>query len=596
MGKKSFTNQEIAKLLKQMAAVFEVKNNNFFRARAYTNASIAIANLTTSVQILWQEGKLNEIPGVGKNLSQHLNELFSTGKVKHFNREFKKVPQGMFSLLKIRGIGPKTAYKLSVKFKLNDSATAIKKLKKLIKEKKLKGIKGFGEKLPEKIKSSLNLQAVSSKRMLISTALSIADDFLSYLNSQKSILKAEPLGSLRRHSSTIGDIDIAIRTKNPKEAMNKALKYEEIGKVISSGESVARVKFKTGHEVYFKLSSPQEWGSLLQHYTGSKQHNILLRTLAQSKGMSLSEHGIKNKRGKSKKFKNEKSFYAYLGLSFIPPELREGEDEIKSAQKNKIPKLVKLEEIKGDLHLHSDFKFPSSHDLGASSLFEIFNKARELNYEYLGFADHNPKQAGLTYKGRESILKRRRKYLVTQYQEYEKRVKTRVPELLIGLEIDIRPNGDLALEDKLINALDYAIVSIHSSFNQDRNKTTKRILSALKHPKAVILGHPTGRMINKRSSIQANWGEIFTFCAKNNKIIEVNADPSRLDLPSDLIKQAIKSNAKFIINSDGHHSSQMKNIKFGVWTAKKGWSKSKDILNTQSLAELINVLNSKAVN
>ena len=371
--------------------------------------------------------------------------------------------------------------------------------------------------------------------------------------------------------------------------MKHALSYSQISSVITKGDKVSHVKLKNGFEVDIKISEPRDWGSLLQHYTGSKMHNIHLRTIAKGKNLSLSEYGIK-KGKKTNHFKTEKDCYRFLGMQVIPPELREDTGEIGLAQKNSLPELIELGDIKGDLHIHSNYDFPSSHDQGVSSLHEILTKAEELGYEYIGISDHNPKYSGLSEKETEKILMGRKKFLEQDFHAYEKRVKNRGIKLLIGMEIDIRPDGDLALSDKLMNSLDYAIVSIHSSFDKGMDENTDRIINALSHPKALILGHPTGRLINRRDPIVADWEKIFEFSAKSKKIIEVNSYPDRLDLPDDLIKTAVSKGVKLIINTDSHDVDHMDGIKYGVWQARRGYATKKDIVNSLTWKNLQTVL------
>lgn len=588
------SNLETAELLKRVAAVFRVKEGDSFRVKAYNNAATAIENTTEPIQELWKQGLLDTIPGIGEGLRKHLSEYFSKGRVPHWDAQFKRVPAGMFPLMEIRGVGPITAYKISKKFKLDNAKTAIGDLDKLIKAGKLTEIKSFKDKSVEKIRKALDIQTeTKTKRMLLGDAEIVADDFLRYLKTSKDILDVDTLGSLRRHLPTVGDIDTAISAKNEKAAMDYALKYPQIVAIVSRGEKLSHVKLKNGYEVDIKLSTPDEWGSLLQHYTGSKMHNIKLRTLALTKKLSLSEYGIKEKKSVHK-FKDEKSFYHFLGMSYIPPEIREDKGEIELALKNKVPELVELKDIRGDLHIHSDYDFPSSHDIGASPLSAILDFAHENKYEYLGISDHNPKFMDLTETQKKSILTKRKAYLIEQYRAHENNVKKGTINLLIGLEVDIRPDGDLALSEKLMEELDYAIVSIHSSFEQSSAKNTNRILEALSHPKAVILGHPTGRILNGRDSINADWDKIFDFCVKKEKVIEINAYPTRLDLPDDLIKQAIKYGVKLIVNTDSHNVSQLSFMKYGVWQAMRGYAEKKDIVNTFSYADLRRVLKLKS--
>lgn len=584
------TNADIAKLLRRVKAVYEVKDEVFFRSRAYENAANAVENLTISARDLWEQGKLDEIPGVGPSLAGHLDELFRTGKVKHFEVEFRRVPAGMFGLLGIRGIGPKIAYKIAKKFKLDAEKTALKKVKQLIATGKLAELPGFGEKLQAKIKTSIESAFVKDERLLFSEAVPVSSEFIEYITKIPSVANAEPLGSLRRHTATVGDIDLGIAANKPQETMAAVLKYPQIQKVISSGEGLARVQLKTGHEVDIKLCSPGEWGSLLQHYTGSKLHNIALRSYALERKLSLSEHGIKDLRTKKVfRAKDEKSFYAHLGLPYIPPELREGEEELNYAKKDKIPTLVELEDIRGDFHLHSDFNFESSHDLGRSKLSEYLDRARSLHYDYLGISDHNPKR-DLKVADKKKIIKARKKYLITQYQEYENSVKTNIPKLFIGLEIDIRSDGELALEDELLSDLDYAIVSVHNAFDLSKEENTNRLIKALSHPKAIILGHPTARKLNERPGIDVAWEKVINFCKTNSKVLEVNAAPDRLDLPDDLVKMAVRGGVKVIIDTDSHQAANMDFLKYGVWTARRGWCQKSDVVNTYNLADLKNVL------
>ncbi len=582
-------NTETAQLLKRVAAVFRVKEGDTFRYKAYINASVAIDNLSEPLVEVWKRGGLDSVPGIGENLAAYLNEYFSTGKVKHFNSLFKKVPSGMFPLMTIRGIGPITAYKIAKKFHLNEEKTAISDLKEILIKGELNKIKSFKEKTVQKIQKALNIQSFGKTRLPLYEALPIASEFIDYLIKSKYILAAEPLGSLRRKLETVGDIDFGICSSTPKKAMDYALTYSKISSVITKGGMVSHIKLINGLEADLKISLPNSWGSMLQHYTGSKLHNIHLRTITKEKGLSLSEYGI-TKKEKLNHFTSETKFYQFLGMDYIPPEIRENGGEIELAQSHKLPRLIELTDIKGDLHIHSDYDFESSHDLGVSSLSEIFAVAEQKKYQYVGFTDHNPKFLGLTENQKNKIILDRKKYLEAQFHAYEKRVKHRVIKLLIGMEVDIRTDGTIALSEKSLSLLDYAIVSIHSSFGLTQEENTKRIIQALSHKKAKILGHPTGRTINSREPISANWAEIFDFCAKNKKIIEINAYPTRLDLPSDLIKQAVQKGVRFVINTDSHEDSQMENMKYGVWQARRGYAEKKDIVNTFSFENLRSVL------
>jgi DNA polymerase (family 10) len=320
---------------------------------------------------------------------------------------------------------------------------------------------------------------------------------------------------------------------------------------------------------------------MLQYFTGSKSHNIKLREYGLKKNLSLSEYGIRDiKSKKLHEFNNEKDFYNFLTLQYIPPEIREGTNEIELAKNSKLPDLVKLSDIKGDLHLHSSYNLQPSHDLGNNSFREILTKAKELNYEYVGFSEHNPKSS-LTDKEVIKIMKKRKDQIE----------KINNAHCFIGLEVDIFPNGHIALPHEAIEYVDYLIVAVHSSFNLGVKEMTTRILEALNNPKVKILGHPTGRYFGKREGFQLEWEKIFEACKKNNIALEVNAWPKRLDLSDTEVREAINHGVKLIINTDAHDVNQMHNMFYGVSVARRGWAKKSDIMNTLSYKKFKEWLN-----
>lgn len=576
------TNREIALLLEQMAAALEVKGKDRFRLRAYENAASSIEHLTTPVKQIWQQQKLKTIPGIGDNLASHLDELFRTGKVKHFQSITKSLPQGMFELLQIPGIGPKTALKLSKKLKLTKGARARAKLLSAAKKGKIKNIEGFAEKSEELIKQGIQQEEKrkSSQRIPISLASNISGEVIKYLKQSKEITQIEPLGSLRRRNATVGDIDIAVATKNSEKMIAHFTKFPQTQKVLAQGGSVARIKLQNGIRVDIKTQTPEKFGALLQHFTGSKKHNIHLREIAVKKGLSLSEHGIKNKAQRIRNYSSEEEFYRALGMKWIPPEIREDAGEIEAAQKNKVPNLVKLSDIKGDLHTHTNYHWISSHDTGLNSFDELVDKAEELGYEYLAIGDHNPSVSSYSKDKLITEIKKRNEKLEQLKSSISKRVKKRKLNLLNTLEVDIKPNGELAVPEEGLKYLDFAMVSAHSSFSMSKDSMTKRIIEGLSHPKAKILGHPTGRLINKRTGYQLNWDKVFDFCQKSNKAIEINADPARLDLPDTLVRQAVAAGVMFAIGTDAHSLNQMTLMPYGVDVARRGWAEKKNILNT----------------
>ena len=579
------TNLQIAQLLRYVAASFTIKGEqkHRFQIMAYQRAADSIQNTTTQIADLVKEDKLDEIAGIGAALKQHLTELIKTGKVKHFESVMKDVPPAVFPLLDVQGFGPKKAYKIVTLFRLKNPKTVVADVERLANQGRIAGIEGFGEKSQELMKKHVGeFKKGSGKvvRMLLPFATEVAEKLVSYLQKSKDVVHVEPLGSLRRKSPTIGDVDIAVATKNPTAVIEHFVAYPYKERVIEKGPTTASILTSGGHQIDLMTQPVEAWGSLLQHFTGSKHHNVHLREYALKKGLSLSEYGIK-KVGSEKRvrYDNEVSFYKALGLDYIEPELREDRGEIERAIKHELPKIVTLRDIKGDLHIHSNYPIEPSHDLGTDSMENMLAKAKELGYEYLGFSEHNPSVSKHTDKQILSILEKRREYI-----EHIKE-KTKNIRVFNLLEIDILANGKLAVDDKGLETLDAALVSIHSSFGGSKEQMTKRVLEGLSHPKARILSHPTGRLFYQRSGYDLDWDKVFAFCKEHKKALEINAWPERTDLPDTIIMEAVKNGVKMVIDTDSHATSQMDNMRYGVWNADRGWAEKKDILNTMEYNE-----------
>lgn len=586
---KNMTNQQLAKLLEAVAAAYEVKGENQFRIAAYQNAAAVIEHASSEVKDIWEAGQLTALPGVGKNIASHLDELFRTGKVKHFNQLFKSLPPAMFALLDVPGIGPKTAYKLCRNLAITRAQGALKKLQRLAAQGKIRQLEGFGPQSEAEILKAVQQYQRREQRMLLPSAQRLAQEIIAFLQQSPAVIKAEPLGSLRRQAATIGDIDIAVATNQPKKVSQYFTQFPQIKKITDKGSKKISAVLHSGHQVDLRFQAKESFGSLLQYFTGSKQHNISLRVLAQQKKLSLSEYGIKKLRSNRLiKFAHEKAFYRFLGLDWIPPELRENRGEIEAAQAHQLPQLVKLNQIKGDLHVHSNFDIKTSHDIGQSSILALLKQAQKLGYQYLGLADHNPSISHHNPKQIIDAVKRRKAKIEKIKYSHGKDMKIRVLNLL---EVDIKPNGSLAVPDQALEQLDFAIVAVHSSFRQNRAEATKRVLTALEHPQVKILAHPAARKLNSREAINLDWDQLFDFCSRHNKILEINSWPDRLDLPDILVRQAIKSDVKLVINSDAHAFSHLELISFGVAVARRGWAESKHIVNTLPWKKFKAILN-----
>src|SRR4030042_2941124 len=596
------TNMEIAELLRAVASSYELinENKNKFKIIAYERAADAVEHLSSEAKDLWDEDKLVDIPGIGPSISANLSELFKTGGSRHFEAIMKGISPAVFELLDLPGIGAKTAFKLVNELNLSSAKNATADLEKAAKEGKIAKMEGFGEESQADILRTIEENRRKVKRYLLPYAENIANEVINWMKEDNSLVKADALGSKRRKASTVGDIDIAVASNKPLDALDRFTRYPKTSRVLEKGTRTASIILPGDVQMDLMAQEPQSYGALLQHFTGSKHHNIALREYALKKGFSLSEYGIKKVRdaeSKIKKFPTEEEFYKYLGMEWIPPELREDTGELEAALKKQIPKLIKLSDVKADLQIHSDFDIETSHDLGESSMEDVIIKAEELGYEYLAFTEHNPSHSRHTENQIIDILKRKSEAIgklnysiMHKKDNIVKTVKSRIKKVFNSLEIDILPSGELAISDKALELLDFALVSIHSSFDQERSIATKRVLSALNHPKVKIFAHPTGRRLNEREGVEYDWLQIFDECKKKNIWLEINADPTRLDLPDFLVKEAIDNNVKLTLGTDSHNLQCLNNMQHGIDVARRGWAIKENIINCLTLEEFEKVL------
>lgn len=595
---KGMTNLELARLMRAVAAALQINSKlpvARFQVIAYQNAADAIEHLTSEAKDLWDTGELEKIPGVGKTIAERLDELFRTGKVKYFEETFDGLPPAMFELMDVPGIGAKRAYRLSRELGITKAHGALQKLAKAATNGRIQELEGFGEQIEKEILESVGQVKERNKRLLLPYATIIAEELIEYMKKNSHVMKIEPLGSLRRRVSTVGDIDIAVATDHPKEIIDHFVNYPKKQKLIEKGPISSSLLLPGGVQVDLMVQPENHFGALLQHFTGSKHHNVALRTYALKKGLSLSEKGIKRKmtNGKLKmeNYKTEESFYEALGLQWVPPEIREDDGEIEASLRSAqglpggLPKLVELEDIKGDLHMHSNFPAETSHDAGVDAMAELAAVGEALGYEYMGFSEHNPKQSESEAKVLHTLKKKQQMVQIINDKLGNDKFK-----VFNGLEVDIQPSGKLSLTEKGFDTLDYAIVSIHSSFRGSRDEQTKRVLAGLEHPKVRIFGHPTGRKLNEREGIELSWEKIFEYCLKNNKWVEINSSPDRLDLPDILVRDAVKARVKLIISTDSHSKDWLPGMRYGVSVARRGWAQEKDVVNTLGADEFEKLL------
>lgn len=585
------TNQEIAQLLKKVSAAYQILGENRFRIIAYDKAADSIEHLTTDINDYWIAGTLGEIAGVGKTIAEHIDEILKTGKNKHWESVFAKVPEAVFPLLFVPGIGPKKAYALVTILKLKNEKTAIIDLEKAAKAGKIEPLDGFGKRSQDVILEAIaafKKGQIKENRMPLPYADAVATEVINYVSQGGHCLRINVLGSLRRKAATIGDIDIAVATNVPDKVIDRFISFPH-QKLIEKGPSGATILLSNGKQVDLRVQTPRAYGAMLQYFTGSKQHNIALREYALTKGLSLSEHGIKDiKTGKVRVFETEEQLYHHLGLEYIEPELREGRDEITMAKKHSLPILIESGQIFGDIHVHSSYDLHSSHDVGVSSAREILENADALGYEYVGFSDHNPSVSNQSGSIITQIMKKRKKYYEQQYYSYTSGVRKgkKATSMFIMCEVDIQPDGSLALPVESFEFVDAVVVSLHSSFTQSRTQMTKRIIRALtSNPKVRIFGHPTARLLGSREGVDADWKEVFAVAEERNIALEINAHPVRLDLPDGLVTVAKKMGVTFCINTDAHDKENMSLMPYGVSVARRGGLTAADVVNTYHYAK-----------
>lgn len=562
----SFTNAQVAALLRSVGAAYQIKGiGNVFQVRAYENAASAIEHSTSEVSDLWQEGHLQDIPGVGPALNEYLNELFASGKVSHFEEVLRGIPDSALVFLNIPGVGPKTAFKLAQE----GGATSIEDLKSKIASGALKEA-GFSEKALTNLQRGLSQLQSLSTRLLLPQAIEIAEELIRGLKEDSSVLEAYPLGSVRRMVATVGDIDLAVSTKDAKKVIETFTHLPQVRDITDQGTEKASVVLKNGLQIDLLTSSPEHFGSALQHFTGSKAHNIHLREYARERGWSLSEHGLKNLKTRTVfEAKSEEEVYEKLGMQVPPPELREDTGEIELAITHQLPRLVTQPDLRGDMHTHT------SYSDGQASVSEMAEVASELGYSYMASTDHSYPNLDFDKRLKD----------IDHYNYSHKKLR-----VIKGLEVNITTESKLQVPDKTLAKHEFNTASIHSGFTQSKEVLTERVLMALEHPLISMISHPTGRLLGERPGYELDWEKVFNATIQYDKILEIDGFPNRGDLPDQLIRQAVKRGIKLSIDTDAHQTAHLKLMNFGVALARRGWATPDLVVNTWSQDKLLKYL------
>ncbi len=574
-------NKDLANIFRQMGAIYEFLGDKF-RALAYYRASEIIEDLPEDVRNYILNGKLYSIKGIGQGIATKIEEYVETGKIQKYEELKQLVPQELIEIMDLPGIGPKTLKRLYDELGIRTKEDLIKALK----DGRVEKLKGFGKKKVEKMLKSLEMYEIAQKRIILWEALQIARYIVDELKTAlpNEIKKIEVAGSIRRRKETIGDIDIlvAVDDLDREKVVEKFISLPEVEEIIVKGDKKTSVVMKFDHkerQVDLRLFKLEEWGAALQYFTGSKQHNVHLREIAKEKGLKINEYGVfKIDTDEKIAGETEESVYKAVGLVWIPPEMREDRGEIELAQKGKIPKLVELEDIKGDMHIHSTWSD------GVNSIKDIAYFVREkYKYEYIVITDHSKSQ-----KIAHGLDEER---LIEEIKEVKLLNKMLGFDFIkIGTEVDILLDGSLDLSDEVLAELDFVVASVHSHFNRDN---TDRILKAMENPYVNAIGHMTGRLIGIREGYKVDMEAVIKKAKETGTALEINAQPRRMDINEIWVRRAVEEGVMMVISTDSHNLGNFEYMEIGVSIARRGWATKESILNTRHWEEIKQFVNEK---
>ncbi len=566
-------NAEVAQRLREVADLLELQLANPFRVRAYRNAARTIEELPRQAHELPEEGpkSLQEIPGIGTDLAEKIRAIAFSGSLRLLTQLRRKVPKGLSELTRLRGLGPKRARMLRKQLGIRSLAG----LEHALRTHRVRTLRGFGEKTEAKLLHELGIHQTGDRRMLRATAAQYAEPLAAFLRKGAGVEKVEIAGSFRRRAETVGDLDILTTSRSKAPVVRRFLGYPEVVEVLSQGEGGASVRLRSGLRVDLRVLDPESFGAGLYYFTGSKAHNIAVRRLAQRRGLKLNEYGV-FRSSRRIAGKSEEGVARVLGLRWIPPELRENRGEVEAARAGRLPRLVELDDIRGDLQCHT-----TGSD-GRETLQAMVRSAEALGYEYLAITDHTP--AVRIAGGLDRAGFRRQARAIDRLN-----TRSRV-SILKGAELDILRDGSLDLDDDTLAGLDLVLVSVHSHFELSAREQTKRLVRAIRHPAVQILAHPTGRMIGERAPIRLDLEELYEVAAAEGVLLEVNAQPSRLDLDDVAARAAVEHGVTLVINTDAHSTAELGFMRWGVDQARRAWATAGDVANTRSFNALLKLL------
>lgn len=562
-------NAQIADILDEIADMLELDDANAFRIRSYRNAARTVRGLSDRLIDLAAAGEdLADLPNIGESTAGKIREILDTGTCNRLKELRKRMPVGLTEVMNVEGIGPKKAMKLHEEL----SVGSLKDLKAAAQEGRIQDLEGFGQKTQEKILNGIEALAKTSDRILYSEAADHVDSLRRHMDKLASVRRWEIAGSFRRAKETIGDLDVLVQATGRGEATEEILAYDQVSTVSSKGEEKVAVRLDSGLQVDFRFFEPKDFGAAMMYFTGSKEHNIALRRIAQDCGWKLNEYGLFNGDNRLAG-RDEVRVYRQMGLSWIPPELREDRGEIAAARNGDLPALVELNDIRGDLQSHT-----TATD-GENSIHEMARAAKDRGYSFFAITDHSKRVT--MARGLDDDRCRRHCDAIREANDDFPNLW-----LMAGVEVDILRSGKLDLEDKTLADLDWVVASVHYDRNLAKKEMTERIVRAIKSGLVHCVGHPLGRIIGRREPIAVDLTKVFEACAEHDVCIEINGQPDRLDLPDIYCRQAAEAGVRFTLGTDAHKTTGLPFMRYAVHVARRGWLKKHDILNTMTAGAL----------
>jgi len=562
-------NDEVNRLLSTVADILEIRGDDeVFKILAYRRAARSVEDLPGDIEDLHRQGRLASIPGFGAAITEKVKEFLDTGKLEYLEKIAEGFPPGLLEMVRIPGLGPRKAQALWREL----GVASVEDLRKACEQRQVRHLKGFGEKTEEKILAGIRLLGEARGRSLISKAWGQAEAVLAHLRANPAIERAEAAGSLRRGKETVGDLDFLVLSKEPAAATQAFTAMPLVTQIVLSGDTKSTVLLRGGLQADLRVLDEGSWGSGMQYFTGSKDHNIKLRALALDQGLKLSEYGLFRGDGPVAG-RTEASIYETLGLAYIEPELREDAGEIPAAGAHTLPNLVSLEDIRGDFHAHTRLTD------GVNSLEEMAAEAQRLGYAYLGLSEHS--QSLAIARGIDPDTVRLRKKEIEGFNRRSTGI-----HLLFGTECDILKDGSLDYSDDILKDFDYVVASVHSHFKLPRQEQTDRVLAALANPYVNILAHPTTRKIGARDPIDVDLEKVFTAAAETGTAVEINSGGNRMDLNGTQAKLARELGCILTTDTDAHSTGELHTMRFAVGLARRGWLEAKDVVNTWDLEKV----------